>query len=99
VSTPKKAKVSVSKTTLTGKTLVVDVNASGRGRIRVSGARVRTTTKTVNGAGTYHVRVPLTKKTLAARRAHRRVTVKAVVSFTPPFGAVVRSKLTRTISR
>jgi hypothetical protein len=95
----KKAKVSVAKTTLSGKTLVVDVRASGRGRIRISGARLRTTVKTVNSAGTYHVKVPLTKKTVAARKAHRRVTVKAVVSFTPPFGAVVRSKLTRTISR
>jgi hypothetical protein len=99
LSPKKKAKVSIAKTTLTGNTLVVDVKASGRGRIRISGDRLRATTKTVNSAGTYHVKVKLSKKTVAARKAHRRVTVKAVVSFTPPFGSAVKSKLTRTISR
>jgi hypothetical protein len=95
----RRATVSIARATPAGNSLVVIVRASGRGRIRVAGARVRTTTRTVAKAGTYRVRVPLSRKAVAARRAHRRIKVRVVVSFTPPFGSAVKTKLTRTISR
>jgi hypothetical protein len=50
-------------------------------------------------AGTYTLKVPLSRKTRAARKARRRVKVAVKVSLTPPFAAPTTTKLTRTLGK
>jgi hypothetical protein len=49
----------VTGRSLAGATLVLEVAVSGPGKVRVSGAGLRTTTRTVRAAGTARIRVPL----------------------------------------
>jgi hypothetical protein len=94
-----KAKVTVVGSSATGSALRLVVQVSGPGRIRVSGARVQSTALTVVKAGKYTLKVPLTRKTRSARKAHRRVKVLVKVALTPPFAAVATAKFSRTLGK
>jgi hypothetical protein len=94
-----KAKVSVLRSSFTATTLTLTVQVSGSGRIRASGAAIRATSRTVSKAGTYTLKVPLTRKARAARKAGRRGKVAVKVSLTPPFAALTSTKLTRTLGK
>jgi hypothetical protein len=94
-----KTKVTILSSSLSSTTLRLVVQASVRGRIRVSGDRVTTTSRAVTKAGKYTLKVPLSRKTRLARKAHRKVTVAVKVALTPPFGATVAAKLSRTLGK
>jgi hypothetical protein len=94
-----KGKVSVLRSSFGATTLTVTVQVSGGGRIRASGATIQATTRTAAKAGAYTLKVPLTRKTRAARKARRRVKVTVKVSLTPPFAAPTSTKLTRTLGK
>jgi DNA-binding beta-propeller fold protein YncE len=94
-----KARVSILRASFSVKTLTLTVQASSRGRLRASGASVTATSKAAAKAGTYTLKVPLSRKTRAARKARRRVKVAVKVSLTPPFAAPTTTKLTRTLGK
>jgi sugar lactone lactonase YvrE len=96
---PAKAKLKIVSAAFKGTILRLTVNVSGPGRIRVSGAKLATTTRPTSKAGTYRVQVRLTRRQRALRRAGHRVTAKFTVSSTPVFGARAVATLTRTASR
>jgi hypothetical protein len=86
--------VSVAKVAAGSASLRVSVRVSEKGRIRVSGASLTTTARTVKKAGTYTLVVPLSAKAKGARRARRRLKVKAKVVLSASSGSA-----TATISR
>jgi hypothetical protein len=92
-----KAKLSVVSSSLSAKALRLVVQVSERGRIRVSGARVRTVTRNADKAGRYTLIVGLSAKSRAAHKAHRKVKVAVKVALTPPFGLPASAKLSRTL--
>jgi hypothetical protein len=94
-----KVKVSVLRSSFSATTLTLTVQVSGGGRIRASGAAIQATTRTVTKSGTYTLKVPLTRKTRAARKARRRVKVAVKVALTPPFAELTSTKLTRTLGK
>lgn len=88
----------VGRVTATSAHVTVVVTAPGAGRIRVTGTRVRATTRIVH-AGNYNVRSVLTT---GARRTLRRaghVTVLLQVRFTPAKGKAVTKTARITIRR
>jgi hypothetical protein len=94
-----KARVTVVGSSATGSTLRLVVQVSGPGRIGVSGARVQSTSRTVVKAGKYTLKVPLTRKTRSARKAHHKVKVAVKVTLTPPFAAMATAKFSRTLGK
>jgi hypothetical protein len=68
-------RVKVAKAKLSGNALLVTVNLSQQGTVKISGSGLRTTTKKNLGAGSHRIRVPLTKAGMAARRHHGKITV------------------------
>jgi hypothetical protein len=94
-----KARVSILRSSFSSKSLTLTVQTSSRGRIRASGASITATSKAAAKAGTYTLKVPLSRKTRAARKARRRVKVAVKVSLTPPFAAPTTTKLTRTLGK
>jgi hypothetical protein len=94
-----KAKLSVLRSSFSAGTLTLTIKSSSAGRIRASGAAITATSRTVAKAGTYTLKVPLSRKTRAARKARRRVKVAVKVSLTPPFAAPTTTKLTRTLGK
>jgi hypothetical protein len=94
-----RARISVVRSSLTPKALHVTVKLSERGRIRVSGARVRATVRTASRAGTYTLVVPLGGKARTAKARRDRVKISVKASLTPPFGAVASTKLSRTLGK
>jgi hypothetical protein len=94
-----KLKLSIVKSSASATTLTLVVQTSSRGRIRVSGARVQTTSRTVSAAGKYTLKVPFSRATRAAREAHKAVKVAVKVSVIPPFAAATTTKFTRTLGK
>jgi hypothetical protein len=94
-----KAKLAIVTSSATVTTLTLVVQTSGRGRIRVTGARVQTTSRTVSTAGKYTLKVPLSRATRAARKAHKTVKLAVKVSVIPPFAAATTTKFTRTLGK
>jgi hypothetical protein len=66
------------------------------GRIRLSGAGVRTTARAVLHPGTFHLTVHLTATTRAATRHHAR-KLSFRISFVPASGAATVVRLTRSV--
>jgi hypothetical protein len=95
----RKAKISLVSSTVTATTLRLIVHVTERGRIRASGATVATTVRTATRAGTYTLKIPLTKKARASRRARHRVRVAVTVALTPPFSASANVKFSRSLGR
>lgn len=100
--TPKpvaKAKISKVKSVLTKTALRVTVRVNGRGRLRATGSRVRTTVRQGTAAGTYTISVPLGNTARSALRHHRRMKLAVRVTFTPPFGTAAKTTFTRTLGK
>jgi DNA-binding beta-propeller fold protein YncE len=87
----RKPTVSVAKVVVASASLRVSVRVSEKGRIRVSGSSLTTTVRTVKKSGLYTLVVPLSAKAKAARRAHRKLKVKAKVLLTGSSGSVTAS--------
>jgi hypothetical protein len=94
-----RVRVSVLSSSLSATTLRLVVQVSSRGRVRVSGSRVRQVIRTVSKAGRYTIKVKLTSRTSAARKARRKVAVTVKVALTPPFGPAAMTKLSRTLGK
>jgi hypothetical protein len=69
--------VTITKTKLTGHTLLVTVKTSAKGTVRISGNGLKTTVKKNLKAGTYQIRVALTKTGTSMRAHHKKTTVRA----------------------
>jgi hypothetical protein len=82
-----------------GSVLRLIVQVSGRGRVRASGARVTTVVRAASKAGRYTLKVPLSRGTRVAVKARRKVKVSVKVALTPPFGAPVTAKFSRTLGK
>ncbi|MDX6716004.1 MAG: hypothetical protein QOH30_2562, partial [Baekduia sp.] len=94
-----KVKISVLRSSFSAKTLTITLRTSTPGRIRVSGSMIAPTTRTAATAGTYTLKVPLSRKARAARRGGRRVKFAVKVSLIPPFAAPTTTKLSRTLGK
>lgn len=94
-----RARVSIVSVARSSTQLTVKVRVSGRGRIRVSGTRVTATVRSVAAAGIYTIKVPLTRSTRTAVRAHKKVKVAFRVSLTPPFAKQVHVSASRTLGK
>jgi hypothetical protein len=69
--------VTITKTKLTGKSLVVTVKTSAKGNVRISGNGLRTTVRKNLKAGAYRIRVALTKAGTSMRADRKKTTVRA----------------------
>ncbi len=77
--------------------ITVRVSAPAAGRIRISGSRTTTVTKTVGKAGTRSYRVKLTRKATRSLKRHDRLKVTTKVTFTPKSGKRSSATAARTI--
>ncbi len=74
---PAKPTVKVTKTKITGNTVVVTVKTSVKGRVRISGRYLKTTVKQGLNAGTHKIQVAFTSAGKAAQSRHRKTSVRA----------------------
>ena len=72
-----KPTVKITKTKPKGNTLIVTVKTSATGRVRISGAGLKTTTKKGVAAGTHQIKVPLTKTGKQAMQQHKKIKLRA----------------------
>jgi hypothetical protein len=86
-----KPKVSKPSGTIHGTSALVRVKVPGAGVVRISGSRVGTAKRTVLKAGTYQVRVALTKKWQRSLARHSSITASLKVQFTPVDGEAASS--------
>jgi hypothetical protein len=94
-----KPRISVVSSSFTATTVRLIVRVTERGRIRASGATIASTVRTATRAGIYTLKIPLTKKTRASRRARHRVRVGVTVALTPPFSAPAKVKFSRSLGK
>jgi hypothetical protein len=77
---PVKPTVKVTKAKLSGNALLVTVELSQKGTVRISGTGLRTTIKKNLAAGSHRIRVPLTRSGVAARKHHRKLIVHVALT-------------------
>jgi hypothetical protein len=78
--TPVKPTVKVVKVTVSRNALLVTVELSQKGTVRISGTGLRTTIKKNLAAGRHRIRVPLSKSGIAARQHHRKLIVHVALT-------------------
>ena len=69
--------VSIKKAQISGNALLVTVTLSAAGTVKIAGTGLRTTVKRGLGQGISLIKVPLTKAGSAAKRAHKKIKIKA----------------------
>jgi hypothetical protein len=67
--------VSLAKAKLAGNALLVTVKTTAKGTVKISGKGLKTTTKKLN-AGTYNIRVALTKVGRSLRKHRKKISVR-----------------------
>ena len=72
--------VKVIKVQLSHNVLLVTVELSQKGTVRISGTGLRTTFKKNLAAGSHRIRVPLTPSGVAARKHHRKLIVHVALT-------------------
>ena len=72
--------VKVIKVQLSRNVLLVTVELSQEGTVRISGTGLRTTFKKNLAAGSHRIRVPLTRSGVAARKHHRKLIVHVALT-------------------
>ena len=72
--------VKVIKVQLSRNVLLVTVELSQKGTVRISGTGLRTTFKKNLAAGSHRIRVPLTPSGVAARKHHRKLIVHVALT-------------------
>jgi hypothetical protein len=72
--------VKVIKVQLSRNVLLVTVELSQKGTVRISGTGLRTTFKKNLAAGSHRIRVPLTRSGVAARKHHRKLIVHVALT-------------------
>jgi hypothetical protein len=75
-----KPTVKVIKAQLSGNVLLVTVELSQKGTVRISGTGLRTTTRKNLAAGSHRIRVPLTRSGVTARKHHRKLIVHVTLT-------------------
>jgi hypothetical protein len=78
--TPVRPTVKVIKAQLSGNALLVTVELSQKGTVRISGTGLRTTIKKNLAAGSHRIRVPLTRSGVAAGKHHRKLIVHVALT-------------------
>jgi hypothetical protein len=78
--TPLRPTVKVIKVQLSHNVLLVTVELSQKGTVRISGTGLRTTFKKNLAAGSHRIRVPLTPSGVAARKHHRKLIVHVALT-------------------
>ena len=71
--------IRVTRTRVSGNTLLVTVNLGAAGAVRISGGSLKTTSRALT-AGSHTIRVPLSRAGRAARRKHRRIKLLATIT-------------------
>lgn len=79
-ATPVMPTVKVTKVKVSRNALLVTVQLSQKGTVRISGTGLRTTIKKNLAAGSHRIRVPLTKSGVAARKHHRKLIVHVTLT-------------------
>jgi hypothetical protein len=69
--------VEITKSRVKGDSLLVTVKTSAKGRVRVSGPGLRTTTKSNLKAGSHQIEVPLEKAGKADEQRHKQIELRA----------------------
>ena len=72
--------VKVIKVQLSRNVLLVTVELSQKGTVRISGTGLRTTSRKNLAAGRHRIRVPLTRSGVAARKHHRKLIVHVALT-------------------
>jgi hypothetical protein len=72
--------VKVIKVQLSHNVLLVTVELSQKGTVRISGTGLRTTLRKNLAAGSHRIRVPLTRSGVAARKHHRKLIVHVALT-------------------
>jgi hypothetical protein len=75
-----KPTVKVIKVKLSHNAMLVTVELSQKGTVRISGTGLRTTIKKNLAAGHHRIRVPLTKSGVAARKHRRKLIVHVALT-------------------
>jgi hypothetical protein len=75
INGPAPPSLRIAKAKLSGNALLVTVNLSARGTVRISGRGLKTTTRILS-AGAHQVRVTLTKAGASLRRHHKRTSMR-----------------------
>lgn len=84
------ARISLAGKRVSGKSVVLQVHASAAGRISVSGERVRSIHRRVSKAGTYRLRVVLTRHARGLLADREALAVRIRVGYTSADGDVSR---------
>jgi hypothetical protein len=90
-------KVSIAKHSYKQGMLTVSVNAPSNGTLRVTGDGLTTLKKSCPNAGTYQLRLTLTRAAKASLHKHHRLQLKVRVGFTPTAGAASSTTLTLSL--
>jgi hypothetical protein len=77
---PVKPTVKVIKVKLSRNALLVTVELSQKGTVRISGRGLKTTIRKNLAAGSHRIRVPLTRSGMAARKHHRKLIVHVALT-------------------
>lgn len=93
---PARPKVSSPKAVRGASKVTLRVRVNGKGRVRASGAGLRSVSRPVGKAGTYKVVVVLSKKARATLRRKGRVSVLARVAYRPPGAKALTSTVRLT---
>jgi hypothetical protein len=72
-----KPKITILKAKAKGKALMVTVQTSKTGTVKIAGAGLKTTTKRGVKAGSHRIRVPFKASGLAAAKRHARIKARA----------------------
>jgi hypothetical protein len=94
---PEAHRVKITKHSYKGGVLTLSVSAPASGRIVASGSGVATVKRSAAKAGTYALKLALTKAGAASLRKHHHMTLKVKVAFAPSSGAASSATLTVTI--
>jgi hypothetical protein len=77
---PVKPTVKVTRVKVSHNALLVTVELSQKGTVRISGTGLRTTIKKNLAAGSHRIRVPLTRSGIAARKHNRKLIVHVALT-------------------
>ncbi len=92
-------KMSIAKHSFRGSAVVLYVKVPASGHIRASGRGLASVKRSVSKAGTYALKLTLTKADKASLREHHRVKVRIKVTFTPTSGKPSSVTTTITVKR
>jgi hypothetical protein len=91
---PPAPSLTIAKAKLSGNAVLVTVNLSAPGTVRISGRGLKTTTRILS-AGAHQVRVTLTKAGASLRRHHKKTTVHITLTLTMGKQAVAKTMTVR----